>query len=59
MADQRQTRLGFCGNRSHAEIGKEFHQIYDGSHPDLTPWRVEEIHQRWTKLGRRIAAGAR
>lgn len=59
MSDQRLTRLPFCGNLTHGQIGKEFHAIYDNSHPDLTPWRVEEIHTRWAKLGKRIAAGSR
>lgn len=58
MADQRQTgKLGFCGNRTYGEIGAEFHSLYDGLHPELTVWRVDEIHRRWRKLGKLTAAG--
>ena len=50
-------RLPDCRNLSHAEIGRLFHQIYDGAHPDLTTWRVESIHRNWTRLGKLAEAG--
>jgi len=50
-------RLPFCGNLSHAEIGTLFHQIYDNAHPDLTPYRVEQIHRNWIRIGKKAWAG--
>jgi hypothetical protein len=50
-------RLGYCGDRNYGEIGKEFHALYDNQHPDLTPYTVEQIHQRWTILGKLAKAG--
>jgi hypothetical protein len=57
MNSPHQTRLPDCRNLDHGEIGRLFHAIYDRTHPDLTPWRVEEIHQRWTRLGKKAQAG--
>ena len=57
MSNQNNGRLPFCGNLSYPQIGKEFHALYDNTHPDLTPWRVEEIHRRWARIGKRVAAG--
>jgi hypothetical protein len=50
-------RLPDCRFLTHEQIGAEFHRCYDNTHPDLTPWRVEEIHRRWTRLGRLVEAG--
>lgn len=57
MTNPSNGRLPFCGNLTYREIGRTFHDLYDNAHPDLTPWRVEEIHRRWTKLGKAAKAG--
>lgn len=49
--------LGFCGNRTYAEIQREFHALYDNQHPDLSYHAVENIHRRWTRLGKLAKAG--
>jgi len=49
--------MGFCGDKNHGEIGRMLHQCYDNQHPDLKPWNVEQIHNRWTRLGKLANAG--
>jgi hypothetical protein len=49
--------IGFCGDKTYAQIGAALHQCYDNTHPDLVPWRVEQIHQRWVTIGKKAAAG--
>ena len=49
--------LGSCVNKTHEEIGQMLHACYDNKDPQLRPWQVEEIHQRWTRLGKMTKAG--
>ena len=49
--------LGYCGDKTHEQIGKQMHACYDNKDPQLRPWDVEAIHQRWTKWGKLAKAG--
>jgi len=49
--------LGYCGDKTHQQIGAQMHQCYDNKDSQLKPWQVEEIHRRWVRLGKLAAAG--
>jgi hypothetical protein len=49
--------LGYCGDKTYQQIGYQLHLCYDNKDPQLRPWQVEEIHQRWTRIGRLAKAG--
>jgi hypothetical protein len=49
--------LGYCGDKTYAQIGAQMHACYDNQHRDLTPWAVDQIHRRWTRIGKLAAAG--
>jgi hypothetical protein len=52
--------LGFCGNKTHQEIGQDFTRAYRGQgSPPYTEWDLEQIHRRWTRIGKQVAAGAK
>jgi hypothetical protein len=54
------SNLGFCGNKSHAQIGQEFTQAYLGvGQPPYTEWELASIHRRWTILGKQVASGSK
>lgn len=49
--------LGFCGDKTYGQISAMLHHCYDHKHPELTPWKVEDIHRRWTRIGKLTKAG--
>lgn len=49
--------LGFCGDKTYEQIEAQMHKCYDNTAPDLKPWNVQAIHDRWTRLGKLAKAG--
>lgn len=49
--------IGFCGDKTYGQIRAAMHACYDRTHPELTPYRVDQIHNRWESLGKKAAAG--
>lgn len=49
--------LGFCGDKTYAQIEAQMHRCYDNVDLQLKPWQVQEIHNRWTRLGKLAKAG--
>lgn len=50
--------LGYCAGKTHQEIGLDFERAYLGQ-GGLTQYDLTQIHRRWTRIGRQVAAGAK
>lgn len=50
--------LGYCAGKTYQEIGWEFERAYLGQ-GGLTQHDLAQMHRRWQRIGKQVAAGAR
>jgi hypothetical protein len=49
--------LGYCGDKTYEQIRQAMHACYDNKDIYLRPYHVDEIHNRWERLGKLAKAG--